>query len=74
MERDGAGRMYGAAIERGKILSVESGGYRIESYTRDGITTPPIPAMGGAAYSAGDRVYFFLFDDGSGAILAAFGG
>jgi hypothetical protein len=40
--------------------------------TAYGIITPAIPSVSGAAYKAGDRVYFFVFDDGHGAILAAF--
>ena len=60
---------YGAIIERGIILSVEADGYRVQSFTRDGIATPPLPAIGEAEYAAGNRVYFFLFDDGHGAIL-----
>ncbi len=63
---------YGATIERGRIISAEKDGYKVMSYTRDNITTPPIPAIGGATYNVDDRVYFFVFDDGHGAILAAF--
>lgn len=63
---------YGAAIERGVITEVCAGGYRISSYSRKGITTPAIPSIDGRIYMAGDRVYYFMFDDGHGAILAAF--
>ena len=63
---------YGAIIERGIVEEVCENGYKVKSYARDGITTPAIPAASGAAYKAGDRVYFFVFDDGHGAILAAF--
>lgn len=65
-------RAAAADIERGQITAAEDGKYRVESYSRDGLTTPPIPAVGEGVYSVGDRVYFFLFDDGHGAILAAF--
>ena len=63
---------YGAAIERGVITEVCDGGYRVSSYSRKGITTPAIPSIDGRDYQAGNRVYFFMFDDGHGAILAAF--
>lgn len=62
--------MYGAYIERGKVLEKTSSGYKVQSLTRDGITTPPIPATGNSEYTADDAVYFFLFNDGRGAILA----
>ena len=63
---------YGAAIERGRIISAEDDGYRVMSYSRGGITTPPLPAISDATYKVDDRVYFFVFSDGHGAILAAF--
>lgn len=58
---------YGANIERGIIAEVCEGGYKVQSLTRDGIMTPAIPSVSGTAYKAGDRVYFFVFDDGHGA-------
>lgn len=63
---------YGAAIERGVISAVESGGYRVKSDTRDGVTTPVLPYLGEGSLQANDKVYFFMFDDGGGAILAVF--
>lgn len=63
---------YGAIIERGIVEEACENGYKVKSYTRYGITTPAIPAASGAVYKAGDRVYFFVFDDGHGLILAAF--
>lgn len=65
-------QQYGATIERGFIIEVCEDGYKVKSYTRDGITTPALSAASGTAYEAGDRVYFFMFDDGNGAILAKF--
>jgi hypothetical protein len=62
--------MYGAAIERGRVVAQADAGYTVLSLTRDGITTPPIPAMGTAQYQEDDLVYFFVFEDGTGAILA----
>lgn len=36
------------------------------------VMSAPIPALFGAAYDVGENVYFFYFDDGKGAVLAAF--
>lgn len=63
---------YGAVIERGIVLVVTPAGYKVKSLTRDGITTPAIPAINGGTFAVGDRVYFFLFDDGRGGVLSAF--
>jgi len=62
--------IYGAIIERGVILKANNGTYTVKSYDRDGIITLPIKALlPEAAYYAGNRVFFFLFQDGSGRIL-----
>ena len=61
--------MYGAMIERGKIIDVQAEGYKIQSYTRDGLTTPFLKPLTDTTYEVGDFVYFFLFADGQGAIL-----
>lgn len=63
-----------AQIERGIVVSVSSGLYQIRSYGRDGLVTPGIPALagGGQPYSVNEKVYFFLFDDGTGAVLGRF--
>ena len=62
---------YGARVERGIILLVTEHGHVVASLDRNGITTPPIQSVDGTAYSVGDIVYFFLFNDGSGKILCA---
>lgn len=59
----------GAAIERGKIMSVTENGYTVSSFDRNGIETPPITAIDDSTYAAGDTVYFFVFSDGTGKIL-----
>lgn len=62
-----------AGIERGQIVEKgPSGGYRVESFTFDGETTPFLPALDGKAYDVGENVYYFMFDDGHGLILSAF--
>lgn len=63
---------FGANIERGVITEIGDDGYKVQSYTRDGVITPAIPSTSGATHKVGDRVYFFVFDDGHGAILAEF--
>lgn len=63
---------YGTTIERGQIVEADEDGYKVASFTRNGITTPALSTIGGTTYQVGDRVYFFVFDDGHGAILAAF--
>ena len=63
-------------IERGEILEQSAGGYIIKSLDRDGITTPPLRTIqdGQAgvtppAYAVGDKVYYFIFKDGTGRII-----
>lgn len=60
---------YGARIERGTIAEVVGDQYVVRSMTRLNVVTEPIAAMIDGEYSAGDEVYFFLFDDGDGMIL-----
>jgi hypothetical protein len=62
---------YGARIERGVVDEATEGKYIIASLTRPGVTTPPIPALIGGTFSVGEKVYFFLFEDGHGGIFAA---
>lgn len=59
---------YGAVMERGVIVQADGELYTVASLERDGIETPPIPAVN-ETYNAGDRVFYFLFRDGTGMIL-----
>lgn len=61
--------MPGAFIERGEIKAAGGNGYVIRSLDRLGIESREIQAAGEATYAVGDRVYFFLFRDGTGMIL-----
>jgi len=79
--------MFGAMVEIGEVADVAGAGlYRVKSLTREGITTPPIPALtdqiagmikgmvvgmtvAAEPLSAGDAVYFYMLDDGTGMIL-----
>ena len=69
-------KRYGARIERG-ILKEKSGEkFRVESICRPGVITPPLKPIPipeeelPKPYAVGDRVYFFIFQDGGGAIIA----
>ena len=53
---------YGAVIERGEIIESENNLYVVRSLTRSGVITPPMRAT--------DGIYFFMFDDGNGRIIA----
>ena len=59
-----------AAIERGMILEATEDGYLVASLDRLGIVSPPIPTIQTPELSEGDKVYFFLFQDGTGGILS----
>ena len=57
-------------IERGQVAGAETDGYVIQSLDRDGIKTPPLKALEeGQSYSVGDKVYYFIFKDGTGRII-----
>ena len=60
---------YGARIERGVILSAQTGGYIVKSEDRPGVETPPIVDIHGGIHDVDEHVVFFMFDDGSGGIL-----
>lgn len=63
----------GAMIERGIIRHASGSLYIVRSTSRDGMETPLIPAlMKDVQYFAGQKVYFFMFDDGHGLILDTF--
>lgn len=61
---------YGAPLERGVIEQIKDQKYTVASISRKGITSPPIPSAAKDTLSIGDLVFFFLFDDGDGLILA----
>ena len=63
VRRRGMEKQIGAAIERGEVLTAETGLYTVKSLDRDGIESLPIAAINSTVYQAGDRVYFFLFRD-----------
>ena len=72
MEKESCG-FDSAMIERGIVTAVSSGKYTVKSYGRDPLETPPLkPLTSGATYAVNDQVFFFLFNDGDGRILAKF--
>ena len=65
---------YGAVIERGQIIAVSGSKYTIASLDRDGIETPPMETVqeinaDNEPLSVGTKVYFFMFNDGTGKVL-----
>ena len=72
MEKESCG-FDSAKIERGIVAEVSSGKYRVKSYGRDPLVTPPMkPLTSGATFAVNDQVFFFMFDDGDGRILGKF--
>jgi len=69
---------YGAMIERGEISAAEGEKYRVRSLSRDGIESLALPLMqkmcseNEEEYAVGDRVYYFMFPDGTGGIIGKF--
>lgn len=61
--------MVGATIERGEVISAEGNAYSVRSLDREGIVSPPMQALDRGGYDMGDLVFFFLFQDGTGAII-----
>lgn len=61
--------LHGVLIERGRITEAKADGYIVESFERPGVKTPLIKGINHEEYSAGDRVFFFLFNDGDGRII-----
>lgn len=62
-------KMNGAIIERGIVIAKINDTYRVRSITRDGIITPLLKSAENTL-SVADKVYFFLFPDGDGMIIA----
>ena len=61
---------FGATMERGVLLAETADGWTVESRDRPGLISPPLlPLLTNGTYGAGDRVFFFLFEDGTGRIL-----
>ena len=61
--------LYGTFVERGQVTEAKEDGYIVTSYERPGVITPPMKGINNEEYSAGDRVFFFLFNDGDGRII-----
>lgn len=61
--------MHGAALERGRVVNIENGKYRVESLDRPGLSSTPMKIFSGETLTKGDSVFFYLFADGDGIIL-----
>ena len=63
-----------APVERGIVTGVENDGtYTVKSYGRDGLTVTGLPPLVSEdSYNVDDKVYFFVFNDGRGAIMGIF--
>ena len=48
--------LYGAAIERGEITEKQGNTYKIKSFDRDGVETPPLPVLFDPPWSQGCAV------------------
>jgi hypothetical protein len=70
-------------VERGKVKELKSGKYVVESTDRPGVITPPLDVTGHVLFKpdmyakeekfkVGDKVYFFLFPDGTGRIICGY--
>lgn len=62
---------YGASVERGVVIDITDDGYVVRSADRDQVTTLPMKSLKDSHYTVGDAVYFFMFDDGNGMIVAS---
>ena len=74
----------GARIERGTQKKLVSDGWIVASLDQKGIETQPmqpmeilkltgtIEGLSKTVYQAGDRVYYFVFPDGTGRIIGKF--
>ena len=69
-----AANNWGARMERGCVDAADDSGgialYTVSSYDRPGVTGYGLWALNEAEYEAGDQVYFVLFNDGTGFIVA----
>ena len=59
-----------AIVERGVITEKTEDGYKILSLDRDGLDVPPLaPVTTGDVFAVGQKVYYFVFNDGTGRII-----
>lgn len=67
-------RTTAAAIERGRIIDARDGAFKVSSYARGGVISRYLHTLQSGLetepFGVGDEVYFFMFPDGRGLILA----
>lgn len=69
--KNGDNSPWGAKIERGRITAIEGEEprrYTVESIDRPGVTGCGLTGREDT-YTIDETVYFFLFEDGTGAVL-----
>ena len=65
----------GAMVERGKVIEKQGRTWRVENHDRRGLISTMLTCIDfyqgeqRVDYNVGDEVYFFVFQDGTGAIL-----
>lgn len=64
---------WGTRIERGIVTAASGGEYTVNSYDRPELTVSGIKNKSGATIAANDKVVFYVFTDGVGAILHKLG-
>lgn len=62
-------RKYGAPVERGRVLEIESELATVASDSRPGLIARALPITNGVTVSVGDTVFFCLFEDGAGFVM-----
>lgn len=76
MTEVGHEKKWGATIERGTLTEQQGEKFKVKSFDRDGIVSRPLkpiplpPELLPKPYAVGDKVYFAMFCDGGGCILA----
>lgn len=67
------GSSWGARIERGRVTAIDGSGqtdrFTIQSYDRPGVTASRIADPTNLQPEIGEKVCFFMFDDGTGCIV-----
>lgn len=63
-------QIYGATMERGEIVYAGTNAeYKVKSIDRPGIVSGLMYGFDMSTLKVGDKVFFFMFGDGSGLVL-----
>lgn len=58
-------RLHGAALERGRVVKIENGKYRVESLDRPGLKSTAMKVFSGETLTEGDSVFFTCLRTGT---------